>query len=516
MGASWNYQDIVDFEYFLFLDKSQLDHVDLHSRDRGFYLDLEKATPAIETHPQKEILYNWLQFRKTDHPPSDQSLPGQIIGEILKILSFLLPIVGLLVGCGLGISYFTYTGTAPLNVFHFFAAFILLQIVLVFSLLLTFFFQAGKKRVSSSIFYRLLAKALTQIIYRTQKRSQNILSETRQEAFKIAVKIFQDGKGYGPLFYWPLFNRIQFFSISVNLGLLFITLFSIASTDLAFGWQSTIQLSSETIHSGVRFLALPWSWLLQHPSPTLSEIEGSRMILKDGMYHLATVNLTSWWPFLTASLVVYGLLPRILLLTAGLLLERYTLTRLNFKGEAQKSLFQRMLTPLFSTQATPEIKDAHHSSSQPKQQEPHNTTQSTKTSVIVLIPDDIFTTCSQTELTHYLLNLNFDMEGTIRFGESFEADMALLSNLQDKPWKQEDGIFILMEAWMPPIEDFTSFIKELRAHLPVTTKIHVGLIGKPNPDTIFTEVQEKDCTLWQKKLSTTKTSSLFVEKLVNS
>ena len=35
------------------------------------------------------------------------------------------------------------------------------------------------------------------------------------------------------------------------------------------------------------------------------------MVLKEGIYHLTTPDLVSWWPFLLLAVCFYGFLPRI-------------------------------------------------------------------------------------------------------------------------------------------------------------------------------------------------------------
>ena len=119
------------------------------------------------------------------------------------------------------------------------------------------------------------------------------------------------GSTYGFLFFLPIFILTQLFAIGFNLGLLTTTLFKVITADIAFGWQSTLQLSSAAVHSLVQKIALPWSWLAAgDPAyPSLAQIEGSRIILKEGIYHLSTPDLVSWWPFLCFSVFFYGLLP---------------------------------------------------------------------------------------------------------------------------------------------------------------------------------------------------------------
>ena len=90
-----------------------------------------------------------------------------------------------------------------------------------------------------------------------------------------------------------------------------------AVTDLAFGWQSTLRVGAEGMGAVVSLLALPWSWLPPQWGlvPDLAQIEGSRIVLKDGIAALASADLAAWWPFLAMCLLLYAVLPRLVLLS---------------------------------------------------------------------------------------------------------------------------------------------------------------------------------------------------------
>lgn len=105
----------------------------------------------------------------------------------------------------------------------------------------------------------------------------------------------------------------QLFGIGFNLGALTSTMSKVALSDLAFGWQSTLSIGSETVHAIVRMVATPWSWWCGEGVgyPSIDQITGSRMVLKEGIRQLSSDALISWWPFLCFCLLVYGLLPRL-------------------------------------------------------------------------------------------------------------------------------------------------------------------------------------------------------------
>jgi hypothetical protein len=314
---------------------------------------------------------------------------------------------------------------------------------------------------------------------------------------------------YGSLFYWPMFVLFQLFAIGFNLGLLSATLIKISTSDLAFGWQSTLQFSVEAIHRTIMLIALPWSWLVSGGGyPTLAEIEGSRIILKEGIYHLTTENLIAWWPFLVFCLLFYGLFLRLALLLIGKVMERKSLQKLKFDTPACLDLLRRMQTPLVSTQAAPETpQTGRQTLSGPRLQPPppanqgqsNQSDQNVQAVQTVLIPEDIFALCPMDQLEALLWQRGLAIEEVHSFMSSYAADRQLLQRLAEKVWQPGEGIFIVMEGWMVPLVDFLSLVKELREILPKNAIIHIGLVGRPQA-TAFTPVAPEDFTIWQQKI----------------
>ncbi len=520
MQSTWQHQDIIDFEYFLHLDEKNSSQEEMvYQRDRQLYLDIIAGDKDLENAPKAHIFHEWLKFRRMESKRTETILPGELYRDIFQLLRIIFLGIGLLLGSGLAFSFFTYTGSAPLNVFHFLVAFILSQVLLLIIFFLSSTLQAGKNTLlTSSLLYSTLAKTLIRLFISTRKHLLNQMVAKNKNSFQTALGIIQGKKQYGVLFYWPLFIRMQLLGVGFNLGLIGVTLLKVITTDLAFGWQSTIQFSSETIHTFVRLLSLPWSWYLENPYPTLAKIEGSRMILKDGIYHLSTQDLTSWWPFLTCALLVYGLFPRICLLMSGLILERRALRRLAFDQASHDRLHQRMRTPHVSTQAAPE--EEKKATASPREVLPsgdekkHQETTFAPTELLVMIPDECDASCPDEILHDILSRKGYNPFRRIRFGDDFEKDQQIVAELSETDLSNTGGILILMEAWMPPITDFTAFLGGLREAVAPRTIIRIGLLGKPDSKTIFTPVRRDDFHVWKQKITTLGDPYLRVENVV--
>jgi hypothetical protein len=140
----------------------------------------------------------------------------------------------------------------------------------------------------------------------------------------------------------------------------------------------------------------------------------------------------------------------------------------------------------------------------------------TDKSVIALIPDDIFEECSDDELHAVVYDsMGYHVQEKIRIGEEQQEDRAVLDELSQKDWSDVlPNVLILQEAWQPPIQETISFILALRKALGENSRIAVGLIGKPGPDTIFTHVRDEDWNIWNNKIKIMGDPYLRLERLV--
>ena len=510
MKTTWHYRDIIDLEYFLHRDKD-VDEDVLHVRDRGILLEQQNSPVNKKELSRYQLIRLWLDTRLArEFPGDEQRSPGTIFADTHFLGKNLAVIIGVLTGLFAGLSFFAYTGTTPVNVFHFLLLFVVSQLGLAALLgcgwLVRLVLPRMKPPSFYSLFFRGMMARLASFLHKQWLRS---LAPDRRASLGQAFGIVKARSAvYGSLFYWPLFALAQLFAIGFNIGLLATTFVKITTSDLAFGWQSTLQVSGEALHRIVHLAALPWSWLpLSGSYPTLAEIEGSRIILKEGIYHLATQNLVAWWPFLVLCLVVYGLLLRLGLFALGKAAEHRVLRHLDLTTAAVEALLRRMLTPLVSSQAPPEAEKMTQEDGagrEPAEPQSAQTAQSPQAPPflpqILLIPDDIFGLCPPEKLAPLLRNRGLAIKSVHKFMTGYEEDEEIKTMLAGSCQGPEEGVFILMEGWMPPLVAFLTYLKELREILPEKTMIHLGLVGRPVRSG-FTPLAPQQLKLWRKKLA---------------
>jgi len=502
MKQNWNYQNYIDLEYF-FHEDADNPPMQLHERDRDIFL--EKAGELVDNPPdQHKLISLWLNERiHHEFPGKENKSPGEIFLDSHSALKVLLVIIGIFLGVGAGLSFFTYSGTTPVNVFHFLIFFVFSQILLTFLLACSLLLRRLTGTTVSlpsfySLFFGTLFKKLVQV---TSKQWNRNLSASKKDSANQAVGLVKlQGRKYGSLFYWPLFTLSQILTFYFNIGLLGATLFKISTSDLAFGWQSTLQFGAASLYKIIQLIALPWSWFIPRVTayPSLEEIEGSRILLKEGIYHLATKDLVAWWPFLIFCLLFYGLFFRGICYLGGKWMEKRSLNKIKLNSGPCRRLIQRMLTPLVSTQAQPELKKTKSEAIEGKE-----TSQPTVGNYLfsqyILIPDDIYNTLPMESFEKILHNLGFAVKEKLKFMADYDRDQEIKEYLQQQPWENDTGLLILMEGWMVPLIDFLTYIEELRSVIAKETVITITLIGRP-AKTVFTTVLQDDYTIWRKKI----------------
>ena len=119
---------------------------------------------------------------------------------------------------------------------------------------------------------------------------------------------------------------------------------------------------------------------------------------------------------------------------------------------------------------------------------------------MLLIAYDI---SSQFDLGPFLLFLQqrgFTVEHQDTMLQDYPSDQELLQRIRENRPGSNVGIFLLLEAWMPPIGEVFAFIRNLRAAIHESSPIYIGLVGKPTCYRTFTVPAAQDCAVWKQKL----------------
>ncbi len=540
----WTVGNIIDLEYFLRQDNRLNDDKYLKKRDRDIYLNSVIPQGVVS---RKDMLLLWLKEMKKSQLIDNNKKAlfiGDMYEEFLSLLKTIFMVSGGLLGIVFCLTFFSYKGSEPLNVAYFFTLVLLPQISLL-AILLAFFSISKLNTINKAgLFpYPIVGFMVEKIFMAISKRVLREFSAEKRDSFLSAIGVIRQGEQvYGFIFFYPIFIVMQIFGMAFNVGILLSTLFRVLFFDTAFGWQSTLQISPQVVAKMVELAALPWGWLMPagFGYPDIDQIVGSRIILKDGIYHLTTNNLVSWWPFLSLCVLFYGFLPRFIMFIAGKILLNRSLKQQNFDHAACSNLIRRMAkvdaktestvtsnfeakqslkfdiqstaTPVFKRPKTPEIQKDSIAPPDIKESEFIPTSDviereidsSMKTTnraffienslkpSIAFVPDEI-QPLVDIETFKLLMEQNhgYNIQKVFVTGIDFDKEIEIISNeykklcsLYSKSKKSDDwrddnlSIVILQEAWQPPIRETINFIKSVRKVLDKTTPIVVALTGK--------------------------------------
>jgi len=498
MKGYWTHGDLVDLEYLLGADRETL-QADLHQRDRQIYLDFPAETQQAA---QGSLVHHWLLQRRSQIFPAGKS-PGLAIAESFKTFSFILLVCDAGLGLTGGLTFFTYSGSTPVNVINFLFLFVFSQLLMLLFLAVGAGLRLTGVNLLPAPVAGLYGTAAAWFLSRSKKLYHYLPEGSSAGIAQLEGLLKKQRVIYGPVFYWPLFNLSQRVMVCFNLGLLTATCFRILTSDIAFGWQSTIQFSTDFIARTVRALALPWSWFIpqQYGYPSAAQIEGSRIFLKDGIYHLQTQDLISWWPFLVLCILFYGVIVRLLLVMVSNAGQWKALRNLKADRPVIVQLINRMQTPLMKSQAvTSEDNSDAKARSEDGSQGPASVPTASASAVMLLLSGDISENYDPAVLEQHLRSSGFSVSGCQIYHQDPNANLALFQGLQIDSRSDNGGVMLVMESWMPPINETLQLIKDIRQSGGDQAPIFVGLVGQGSDRHTIYQPAPVERKIWRQKL----------------
>ncbi len=349
-------KDIIDLEFLLGLDEDS-EHVDTNailSRDREIFRRIKDGGRLNDA----ELIAGWLEYRrrlfsqKTGNRGDGfgAKLPGSLFESFYAWIANGVFACGLAAGCLGAYSFLAYHGSRPVNVTLFVVVFILFPALLCLAAAMAGFHQCWSGPAGpgwAGVLHRLSMRLfIDKFMGRLQTWAGPVQKHFPQFSSDAGELLHLDTRPFRRLLFWPVFIVLSLGALGFSTGSLGGTFFRIMVTDLAFGWQSTLLTSGESVHRLVTWMALPWSWAMPNMFvPTLEQIEGSRIVLKEGLAGLASEHLAAWWPFLCMGMLVYALIPRIVIVGLAHAARMSALARFNLSRPGYQRLLMRMRTP---------------------------------------------------------------------------------------------------------------------------------------------------------------------------
>ena len=472
--------------------------VAVHRRDRAL-------VGSLRTHARepRALLTAWLAaLRRTE-----ADLPGHALSAVYRLQIVLLVLLGLAVGWGAAAAVYSYDGSRPVNVVQVLAVFVGAQLLLLLPLGIVMLPQRWTRLVPGFV---AVQEALAwfspgQLI---RLLTRWLPERIRQPLTGVTQSGSLQGRQLGRVQKWGILFPSQAFAVAFNLGALAGCLYLITFSDLAFAWSTTLEPNPEGVHRLTGILSSPWAAFVPDAVPSLDLIRETLYYRQTGVSELADPGRWGeWWPFLVASMITYGLLPRLFLLAlAGGRLHR-SLRCAFSEMPGVTVVLDRLTCELVSTQATgPEASASATSADPTLASTPLAPLDAGELGVVnwsgLDVTDESLTLQCQTAWNRQITGVHH--AGGRR---SISADEETIAALTASP--ASGGIALVVKAWEPPVMELLDFIRELRQSVGSRRLIIVAPAGIQATGQL-TPPQPADLVQWEKRLRSLQDPALAV------
>ena len=471
--------DFLDLEWFLKQDE------DIHPRDVA---ERDRAIGLRARSPEEMTLEFWLdERRRAETGP----LPSTLFRSARALAGLVLGLVGLLAGISLAQALLTYSGQDPVNVSLFLLAAVAPQTLLC---LVSCLFLVIRRPVT------LPATSVFNMAWRGLTRR----SVAADSWARLTTLIHESGR-YGRMLFLEGLRLSHLAGLAFATGALACLLVGVLATDLAFGWQSTLRAGAEGMHRLVTVLSWPWSlapasWNL---TPGLDQIEGSRIVLKDGIAALASADLAAWWPFLGMCLLVYALLPRLgLWLAAHVSLARQ---ERSFVHPDQARVEDRMRAPVLGLHVPVQDGPAEPLPLRAldRADRPAASGSPREVGCVLLVPEEVSGRIPLVDLEG-LAERICGYPGIVIMPLELDADGArqAAEDCAGLVWTGGfERVILLIEAWQPPIRESLLAVAALAQDNAAGRSVFVALTGRPRGGVWLTSPSATEQRVWTEALS---------------
>ncbi len=410
--------------------------------------------------------------------PRDRSLPGERMVALLGLSNGVLALAGTVLGAGVAGAVFSYQGDYPVNLFALLGILVGLPLAMLIASLLMLGLPFGQQLW--------LADSL-RVINPGRWAGSWLEKQNRLSLFASVSKRARANR----FARWQLIAFSQTFSIGYFVGVLVVAFLLVVFTDLAFGWSTTLRTNTTVVHDLLRGVAIPWAAWLPSAVPDIALVEASRFY-RLGETTTSSATLGQWWLFVLMTIIIYGLLPRLIMASiAGWQLTRAT-RRLLSEGPEIMALLDRLQTPAVTFDSPEE--DLTRASAGVA---PAATRLELTDGCCVAVWNEALSPAAITEL-----------RSGIDTRTVFVAEWESMDALRDQLRALSPGdqrLVVLTKGWEPPLLAFLDFIGLVRQELGKQLTIVVVPL-----DTTGTAVRPEDREVWSSALASLDDPQVYV------
>jgi hypothetical protein len=440
------------------------------------------------------VLAWWSRLAEEGHGSADDRAPtpGQRLESARRIVGVALVVVGVVLGAGLAGVALAYDGRHPVNLFTLLGVLVGLPLLL---LLISLLLLVPR---------RLPGLAALQSVAAGMSLGRWI-GAWLDRWVDLDLFVPRGGAAMAGAFSrWQVVVFSQWLALGFFAGVLAVALLRVTFTDLAFGWSSTLEVDPVRVQRWVAVLSSPWAVLVPAAVPDPALVEASRYFrLDDARLDPITVqSLGAWWPFVLMTVLVYGALPRLLMLLLGAFRLRRATRRLLLDDPEVTALLDRMQSPLVvrSGSAEEEVVEG------PATPLPSPGRLPAGEGLFLLT----WNAAANAEAARRWVAANLGVE------PAAEAELAILQT--ESEWRDRLAamaasvagrvrrVVVITKGWEPPLLEFVDFLALLREVLGGECSITVVPLGLDGEG-----VCRADREVWSRALGRVRDPKLYVQ-----
>ncbi|MEM6708932.1 MAG: DUF2868 domain-containing protein [Pseudomonadota bacterium] len=458
-----------------------------HRRDRSLATENDLGTIEDSSAARLRALVTW--WRAV--PRGEHALPidERRVERTRTLLSVALFVLGLVLGSGVAGAALRYDGTAPVNLIGALAWLVFLPGIF---LLLSLVLLPGRIPLAGWLQDILATLSPGQWASQWMNRRFRGLDlgwRSQNPRYLGDSEPVLDLPGLARLAKWQMLLFSQQLATGYALGAVGTLIGLIAFTDMAFGWSTTLDVPSGAVADGVRWLSQPWGWLWPAAAPSLELVENSRFFRAAGIEAAVAPQLGRWWPFLLMTLLVYGVLPRLLLLWFARRRLRAAEHRLLLRNPAVDRLLQRLTTPLAEHHRPPPEEGRHEGLPQAMVAAPSAPALELDGELQVIVWNDAI---DATGLEGRFPAIEAGTLQPLELGStlSLAQEQASLAALPETT-----RLVVFAKAWEPPLLEFQDLLLRLAERLKPAGRVLVVPVGVAGGS-----ATEGDLAVWRQTL----------------
>lgn len=495
-------RDLLDAEHALASEEATWrDAAEVSSKEAGF----TREDLAASRSRRMEAVRGWLERLRAIRGGADDSqvapLPGEAMVRGYGWIGGVALAVGLLTGIVTTQGALWTTSGTPINVWQFLGLMIFLQIgLLLFSIGFGLWAQARGQAWIGGL-GRLLQALHRWAWSRNPGQGASSLTEHgRADALRETSRVER----------WIWLGFTQRFAVAFNIGAVLTFGARLFFSELQFGWSATPDVFEPTLlQDVVAILGAPWAWAMPAEwMPSDRFLVATRWDALSESFAGPESDGNGWWRFLWMTLMIWGLLPRLVLWAYTSFARRRALAQSPWNHRGYQRLYALMCpvaqAPGFANRPTPK--------------RPAVATSDVAAGGKVLFlwggwsgrcPED-----AQSAATSPFAFLRPAEQTLFAAGLGGpDTDREALKNLRDLP--KPDEVWLLVEAGEAPDRRLTRFVQEIRSILGTQVPLQVLPLeyragkqeGDPNS---WPAPSARDLEIWQRTLAQLQDRHLHV------